>query len=494
MRFNIKSTVAMSVLLVTMFLSMTIVQAQNDTCSTLVETALQSVSNVCNETGRNEICYGNVQLSATMTDTSSDVILESPGDITSIAELSSVQLSSLNLPNDWGIAVMKIQANLPNTSPGQNVMMVLFGDVVIEEQASKLPDALMGTVVTPANIRRGPSTNYGLLGSIGEGTSVEVDARNADGDWFRIYRDDSSDLAWILGSLLEIEGDAENLTVVEVQDPIASAQFGPMQAFLFQSGIVRPTCDEAPPDGILVQTPQGTREINLLINQVDVRLGSTAFMTAAPNDFLTITLLEGQGVITAEGISVTVPAGLRARVPLGDDVLPIGPPELVTYEEAELVALPIANLDDPFDLPEPRPLPTPVPVVTSDTDATSDDGTASATSGVSGDAGDFAGNWFIAANNGASCSTGALLVAGAPQTAMLIEATDGGLSFFGRNVVEVSEGVYAGTTAFPSGDVDYNTLTFTSPNTATWMMSVDTTGTDVFPCKEVVTVVYDLFR
>ena len=32
----------------------------------------------------------------------------------------------------WGVALMRIQANLPDTLPGQNVTMLIFGDVQIQ--------------------------------------------------------------------------------------------------------------------------------------------------------------------------------------------------------------------------------------------------------------------------------------------------------------------------------------------------------------------------
>lgn len=497
---KIRSVLQISLLLLITLIVTVTINAQNDTCSALIQSALERVNDSCNDTGRNQLCYGNTQLAVTARDDSPDFTLESPGDIIDITYIESVQLSSLNLPDEWGIALMKIQANLPDTIPGQAVNMLLFGDVYIEDQAAKLPSSLPGIVTVPANLRTGPSANYGLLGSIGDGEEVEVDAQNADGDWFRIYRSDTEDLAWIFGTLIEIDGDPSTLTVVKVADPIASAQFNSMQTFLFRSGIGDVSCQETPPDGILIQTPKGVAEINLLVNKVDIRLGSTAFLTATPNDFLTITLLEGQATVTAEGSTVVVPAGLRARIPLDSDALAIGPPELVIYEALELAALPINNLDEPFELPEPRPLPTPIPLPTAIPDSevagagTSDVVVAEAGASATGDSSLYAGTWNVAAHPGGSCSAGATLISDSPADLITFEATTGSLSFFGRNVVETSPGVFQGTTAFPSGDVDYNTLTFTSPNTGTWMMSVDTTGTDAFPCKEIVTVIYQLFR
>jgi hypothetical protein len=41
---------------------------------------------------------------------------------------------------------MQIQANLPDTLPGQNVVMILFGEVLIDNAGGELPPTLSGTM------------------------------------------------------------------------------------------------------------------------------------------------------------------------------------------------------------------------------------------------------------------------------------------------------------------------------------------------------------
>ena len=38
---------------------------------------------------------------------------------------------------------------------------------------------------------------------------------------------------------------------------------------------------EAPQDGILIQTPKGVGQINMRANDVDIQLGSTAYLAGA---------------------------------------------------------------------------------------------------------------------------------------------------------------------------------------------------------------------
>ncbi len=112
------------------------VMAQQLSCPAIVETALQAVDTLCRDTGRNQACYGNVSLEAIARADVSDFNFDSVGDIADVSDLQSLKLDPMNDdPNDprWGVAMMRLQANLPDTLPGQNVTFLLFGDVEITE-------------------------------------------------------------------------------------------------------------------------------------------------------------------------------------------------------------------------------------------------------------------------------------------------------------------------------------------------------------------------
>jgi len=100
----------------------------------------------------------------------------------------------------------------------------------------------------------------------------------------------------------------------------------PMQAFSFRTGLGSTTCAEAPADGILIQTPEGAGKVNLRANGVDIELGSTAYLTAQPGQFMTVSVVEGQGTVTSDGVSVEVPAGMQTSIPLDDDLNADGEP------------------------------------------------------------------------------------------------------------------------------------------------------------------------
>ncbi len=337
--------------LLTLLLGTAVVRAQEESCSAQVQAALTYTDTVCDGIGRNQACYGNQLLDYTAVEDAADLAFDAPGDLVDLTQIGSLRLSQLVAPDEWGVAMLQIQANLPDTLPGQNVAMLLFGQVEIDNAGGELPTRLSGTLTSNANLRGGPGTNFAVMGAGANGAEVEVEGRNADSTWFRIRRPDDT-RAWVFGNLISIEGDVEALPVLE-GDEAAGPLFGPMQAFTFRTGLGETRCDGAPRDGILVQTPAGAGKIQIQANQVDIRLGSTAFLRAIPGDGMTIDVIEGQGTVTAQGTTIIVPAGARAVIPLDDAGLAAGPPELAVYTEDDVADLPVSILPQEIEIAAP---------------------------------------------------------------------------------------------------------------------------------------------
>jgi hypothetical protein len=121
-------------------------------CPTLVQNALEQVEQLCAGTGRNQICYGNSVLVAEPRAEITDVLLSTPGDMTEIQNLSRVMLFPMDIDlGQWGVALMRVQANLPDTLPGQNVLFLLFGDV---ELTPELPQLILDNSQASVNAFR----------------------------------------------------------------------------------------------------------------------------------------------------------------------------------------------------------------------------------------------------------------------------------------------------------------------------------------------------
>lgn len=118
--------------LILVFLHVVPLVAQPATCPAIVQTALAATDTACADTGRNQACYGNVLLSAEPQSGAADFTFTAPGDLIAIDGIAKLTLSPMNQQKEeWGVAVMKLQANLPDTLPGQNLGFLLFGSVEI---------------------------------------------------------------------------------------------------------------------------------------------------------------------------------------------------------------------------------------------------------------------------------------------------------------------------------------------------------------------------
>ena len=319
--------------------------AQDIDCPTIVHTALETADQECALTGRNQVCYGNIVLEAEPQTGVPIFNFDKPGDIVDVAQMNTLRLSPMQTENNvWGVALMRIQANLPDTLPGQNVLFLLFGDIEIRNavETTAEPFTVEAQATLGANIRRSPTTDSAVLASLRAGEPIIVDGRLADGSWLRVRLAEQGGTGWMFTPLLSFGEDIDTLAVIDPSAP----DYGPMQAFYFQSGIGDAPCQEAPDSGILIQTPEGAGRITLSVNGVELRLGSTAYLQAQASNEMIVNILEGSARVEALGAAQYVPAGTRVRVPLDSNLVAAsGPTPPEPYDYARMALLPVGNLD-----------------------------------------------------------------------------------------------------------------------------------------------------
>jgi hypothetical protein len=247
-----------------------IVRSQFDgSCPALIRDALERVEQICTGTGRNQVCYANSWTQAIPQANIIDFSFEL-GDITDLMNIRSLRLGGMNTQTDeWGMVVMRLQANVPASLPGQNVLFLLFGDVQLEDR-------------------------------------------------------DETEVA------------------------------SPMQAIRLRTGVGGTGCSEAPPSGLLVQTPHGVGRVLLQVNGVDVSLGSTVFFTAQVGGYLTVSTLEGSALVHAAGGWSAALPGTQVHIPMNADLEPVGPPSLPEpYTFTEMLTLPVSPLTRPVVVQPP---------------------------------------------------------------------------------------------------------------------------------------------
>ncbi len=332
--------------------------AQTDAgaCPALVRRALSDLGQNCDQLERNSACYGFNRVDATFAETVDESFFSQPADRSPLVKLETIETAPLDTALErWGIALLNVQANLPNTLPGQAVTFILMGDVAVEnavplQEALLSVEPVMVTTTVGANLRSRADIRANVVGSVPAGTELAADGLSADSQWLRVlFR---AGPAWINRGLVTAAADLDELPVITRETRT------PMQAFYFRSApIGDPLCQESPPSLLVVQGPQNVR-VDITANGADITIGSTIVLWILPGNRLQIVVISGQARVGG----VLVPAGFKITAPLSEDgrtvVGPWGPPEPIDDQDREwlepLELLPPELLHYPIIVPSPE--------------------------------------------------------------------------------------------------------------------------------------------
>lgn len=287
-------------------------------CNSIIDQTLEAVGDNCDELNRNSACYGYNRVEASFLVEVPEDFFTIPADVTSILELRTITTAGLDAVLDlWGVAIMNLQANVPNTLPGQNVTFILLGDAEVENavepgSAFTPSDGITVSARSNANLRSGPGLNYNVVGGVAAGASLSADGVSEDGAWLRVVANER--LAWIARSVL-----ATNAAIDELPALTAGLRT-PMQAFYLRTGIGAPDCSGAPDDTLLIQGPENIK-VDLTVNGADIRVGSTVLIYLIAENVMEIFVIDGEVVIPPSEFNprgLTIREGYRSRVCLSE--------------------------------------------------------------------------------------------------------------------------------------------------------------------------------
>jgi LysM repeat protein len=275
--------------IVIFLMSVMTVVAQVTSCPALVEQALVAVGNNCADMDRNSACYGYNELDATFSQAFPDDYFVAPSDRTSLVYLDTLATQPLDLENDrWGVAVLNIQANLPNTLPGQGVIMMLVGDAEIRndvpaEEANTIGEPLSTATLQDTNVHASPSLTSDFITTIPTNEIVLVDGFNTPQTWLRMVNNGT--IGWIQSETVARLAAMDNLPTIGANHPT------PMQAFYLSTGIGQSQCSEAD-SMIAVQSPEDIT-VDLTVNGVDIRVGSLVTFQNLDDNILSLVVHRG---------------------------------------------------------------------------------------------------------------------------------------------------------------------------------------------------------
>ncbi len=288
------------------------------TCAQVVPMVTNNLSAGCNNLDRDQVCYGNRVLTVENQDATAAPPFDQPGQIAPITAFKSITTSPLNLDRgEWGVAALKIKANLPGTTVGQAVTFILYGDTNVANQtpqSTETPPSTSCTAVTTKDtaLLTSPDQNGQTVKQLTANSTVSVSGKSLDDQW--IIGEQGTEGGWLPVSDIKLACDLNSLAPIDDRVPAVVTN---MSAFYFTTGIgQQASCRSIPPGGLLVQSTKGTR-VAFRANGVDITLGSTVILRAQPNGNMTVSVLEGQAVVSAASQQQTVNAGGELTIPLG---------------------------------------------------------------------------------------------------------------------------------------------------------------------------------
>ena len=339
--------------LLTLFVGMGVTHlvAQGDECPTAIQQALLSAGQFCPNVGRNQVCYGNTLVSASNWEGAPLPDFGQPGNLVDAADVASLVTAPFDIATkNWGVAVMRLQANIPDTLPGQNVTFVVFGDVDLQNQVAPgqivAPNELSGTTLSNPNLRAGPGTNWNVVGSLKEGDKLSVIGKDATGNWLQVVN--QSQVRWVATRFVQLEGDAGTLDVIDPKNKNQLLYQAPMQAFVVKTRVNDTQCDSVPTGGMIVQSPEHLT-VNFLANGIEMSVGSTALLRFddAKGNLHVVTLAGNVGVKSTSTVQNVEP-GYALDVRKGE-----APVESARYEYDDVHDLPLSLLPESVNAPPP---------------------------------------------------------------------------------------------------------------------------------------------
>lgn len=335
-------------------------------CRTFINEAYRDLGTNCANLNNNEVCYGLGNFGEITTtfyvDGQTQVIREdifvepseriSLIDQEEIESLESITTEEFFLDRDndtededrWGVSTLAIRANLPQQLEQNNAYYILFGGSRIENGV--LPEDALTLLEEPIVVVA--NTNTALFGSpVGLGYTVpsvqvgavtgnlQADGISPGGNWLRVFFLYDRDFgeratAWVqVADLEESEG-------IETLPVIGPDTYTPMQLLFLTNIFNDPICDNVPAPGLMIQGPQEI-ETDVMVNNVPIRVTSTAFIEQLSARLMRVTAVSGFTILFPDtGQQDILPAGYTRVLCLTPDESSLGIDELENDRELDL--------------------------------------------------------------------------------------------------------------------------------------------------------------
>jgi uncharacterized protein YraI len=327
---------------------------ETDQCLALVADATDAANAACADVARGQVCGGTSGVSVDGAGIET-VAAEADSTVTDLAALHTISTDPADPgAGTWGVAVLKLAADLPADST-ESVTAILMGGAAMTRPA---PDAagettsagpsltVTNSLNEPINLRGGAGTTYAMVTQAQPGDEMTADGRNQTGDWVRVQYNGTT--AWVFTRVISWEGDLTTLPVLapdDVSSSTAIVEVSPFQIFTL-SGTASEACAASEP-GLLLQFT-GEEPVSLSINGATVSFSdATLLVTASANGSLDVRVISGEANVSAYGTTQNAAAGSAIAVTLAgeDGLTAAGAPSLqASYAFADVASAPLGLL------------------------------------------------------------------------------------------------------------------------------------------------------
>ena len=151
---------------------------KNTNCQALIEKAMQASDSFCSQIDSNKACYGNSTINADL-EPGTTQKFSARGDIVDVDKVRRLSASPIKLDsNEWGIAILKVIANLPRSLPGQTVTMIVFGNTTLDNESGNLESFYFTSELGQIVCEKAPED--GIMISVPNGGGVRFKVNGAE--------------------------------------------------------------------------------------------------------------------------------------------------------------------------------------------------------------------------------------------------------------------------------------------------------------------------
>jgi hypothetical protein len=155
-----------------------VAELSSDECQVLIQRAMDTSDERCQRTENGQACYGHFTVDAELLPDAAGPF-DQMGDVVGIESLKALYTAPLDpVSEDWGIAVFRIQANLPRTVAGQTVTFLVYGNTSLENTSGDMQVIYFSTGLGSVSCAQLPSD--GILIQMPDGVTVSFRANDAD--------------------------------------------------------------------------------------------------------------------------------------------------------------------------------------------------------------------------------------------------------------------------------------------------------------------------